>query len=161
MGELFPLENVLAVLEEYAREVTESYRARLLADDRRASGELIDSVTCQVVTRTGGWDVTLTLRDYWKYVEYGTRPHWPPREAILRWIRMKPVIPRPGADGRVPTERQLAFLIARKISRVGTEGRPSLRRTLEELNAIYLPRLESALAEDAGEYVRRVMTAAY
>ena len=93
MGELFPLEHVLAVLEEYARKVTENYQMRLLDDDRWASGKLIDSVRCQVVTRTGGWDVTLTLKDYWKYVEYGTRPHWPPREAILRWIRMKPVIP--------------------------------------------------------------------
>lgn len=161
MGDLFPLDNILSVLEEYAREVPSEYRSRLLSDDRRASGELINSVRCQVVTRSGGWDVTLTLADYWKYTEYGTRPHWPPREAILRWIRVKPVIPRPGADGRVPTERQLAFLIARKISRVGTEGRPSLRRTLEEINARYLPRLENALAEDAGEYVRRVMAAAY
>ena len=119
--------------------------------------EQSDSVRCVVEAGVSSYEVVLSLEEYWKYVEYGTRPHWPPVSAILRWVQVKPVIPRPGADGRIPTQKQLAYLIARKISRVGTEGSDDLRRTLEEVNAEYFPQLEEALAQDASEYVTRIL----
>lgn len=49
---------------------------------------------------------------YGEYVEYGTRPHFPPVEPLERWARLKL-----GASG-------LGFVIAKKIARVGTKAKP-------------------------------------
>jgi hypothetical protein len=46
--------------------------------------------------------ISLNLQDYWKYVEDGTRPHFPPIEDILQWIKVKPVLPRK-RKGKLPT----------------------------------------------------------
>lgn len=50
------------------------------------------------------------------YVELGTRPHFPPVEALQDWVRVK---------FAYTSEREIrstAFLIARAIARDGTEG---------------------------------------
>jgi len=59
--------------------------------------------------------------EYAAHVEYGTRPHFPPISAIQEWARKKI------GDGSKST----AFLIARKISRVGTKAQPFLRPALD------------------------------
>lgn len=49
---------------------------------------------------------------YGAYVEFGTRPHFPPIAPLERWAKTKL-----GKDG-------LGFLIARKIARKGTKAQP-------------------------------------
>lgn len=46
-------------------------------------------------------------------VEFGTRPHWPPPEPIRYWVQR---VKRVSAEDVV----RVAFLVSRKISRVGT-----------------------------------------
>lgn len=158
MDELLNLDNVRQVLEDYAAEVRTLYKDRLMRNDRVASGALLNSVQCRVEVDGRAFEVKMTLEDYWKYVEYDTRPHWPPVSAIQRWIEIKPVIPRPDANGRIPTPKQLAYLISRKISRVGTTGSHDLRDTTQEVNARYRERLQEALAQDVSGLVRRMVT---
>lgn len=148
---LLTLTHTEAVLKEYAAAAEDLYKDNLLADGRVATGELIDSIHAEVVTADRIVAVDLHLADYWKYVEFGTAPHWPPPGALLRWIEAKPVIPRPDARGRIPTPQQLDYLIRRKISQVGTEGKPTLATTVEELNGQYLPLLEDAIAADLSD----------
>ena len=100
---------------------------------------------------TNVYAVDISLLEYWKYIENGTRPHFPPVSAIREWIRVKPVIPRPFENGKLPTESQLAFLIARKISRVGTEGINDFQRANDEVFA----RMEMSLAEAVTEDLQR------
>lgn len=157
MAELLNLDNVLRVLEDYAAEVRALYRDRLARNNRVASGALLNSVECRVEVDGRAYEVKMTLQDYWKYVEYDTRPHWPPVAAIQRWIEIKPVIPRPDAKGRIPTPRQLAYLISRKIARVGTEGSHDLRDTTQDVNARYRARLQEALAQDVSGLVIRMI----
>lgn len=48
------------------------------------------------------------------YVELGTKPHWPPVDALVDWVRVKFGVSE-------ETElRRVAFLVARKISVSGT-----------------------------------------
>ena len=68
---------------------------------------------------------------YWKYIEYGRRPgKFPPPNKILDWVKIKPVIPRP-VNGIKPTEKQLAFLISRKIARDGIEAGNQFKEALD------------------------------
>ena len=59
------------------------------------------------------------------YIEYGTRPHWPPIEPLAAWAVRVLQVPKAEA-------RQVGFLIARKIAAVGTEPQPFLRPAVDE-----------------------------
>lgn len=143
--------RVYEVLERYAEEFIEQYRLNLVESGRPASGRLADSLTYKVDMGANVYAVDISLLDYWKYIESGTRPHWPPVSAIREWIKVKPVIPRPMANGKLPTESQLAFLIGRKISRVGTEGINDFERANQEI----FSRMEMSIAEAVTEDLQR------
>lgn len=140
-----------AVLQAYADEVRELYKANLIKSDALATEELLNSVQTQVVTDNVAFLVTMTLADYWKFVEFDTKPHWPPPEAMLKWVTVKPVIPRPDKKGRLPKPKQLAFLIGRKIAEKGTTGKHDLGDAVTNCNRKYEPLLSEALAQDLGQ----------
>lgn len=144
------------VLQDFAKDFEENYKDTLRQHGRIASGDLINSVKTKVNTGTGYYEVTVTLKDYWKYVENGTRPHWPPRDAILRWIQIKPVILYPDSNGRLPSPESLAFLISRKIATVGTEGSHDMQSVKDALIPLFRQRIAEALGNDMQAYFRRV-----
>lgn len=157
MNELVNLDRLRDVLEEYAVAVRNLYQDNLIRSGRIASGDLLNSVECHVALDNQEFVVSLTLRDYWQYVEEDTRPHWPPRDAILSWIQVKPVLPRPDANGRIPTPQSLAFLIQRKIATEGTKGTHDLAKAVEEMNAQYRARIAEALGHDMEWYIRKIV----
>lgn len=159
MEELINLDELTSVLEDLAKDIRENYKEHLEHSGRYTMERgLIDSVRTEVKEGNWGFEVTMTLNDYWKYVESDTRPHFPPPDKILRWIEIKPIHPRPMANGAIPTPKQLAFLISRKISEVGTKGSHDLEKVKDGVIPQYLERLSKALAHDVGMYVRNLMT---
>lgn len=148
MDDLLQFPHITSILETYAEELRKLYRENLVKSDALATEQLYNTATYQV-TRDGlTWEVSLSLQDYWKYVEEGTKPHWTPTEAITKWVRVKPVIPRPDAFGRIPSEKSLVYLIRRKIAREGTEGRHDLLNAVQECNRRFLRDLETACQLD-------------
>lgn len=147
------LPHLRKVLTDYANALRNAYQDNLIRSDRIATGGLLNSVEARVDGPDGGaWSVVLNLADWWKYVENDTRPHWPPRDAILSWIKAKPVIPRPDQrTGKLPSPESLAFLIQRKIAREGTKGTHDLERAEQELLGYYMPRIAAALQQDMAE----------
>lgn len=83
-----------------------------------------------------------------------------PVERILEWVRAKPVIPRE-SNGKLPTEKQLAFLIARSIGENGTEGQHCLERAQEETDQMLIESVKQAFLEDIGEEIDRVLMLLY
>lgn len=156
MNELLDTAELEAVLQELGEDVRQGYMDELLQHDRKATGTLLDSVTAIVDVQGEVYEVKLQLADYWKYVEEGTAPHWPPRKAILDWIKAKPVIPRPDSKGRIPSQESLAFLISRKIARVGTEGSHDLQKTLDAIMPVWDEKLRLALARMWTKYIREI-----
>lgn len=135
-------------LERYAIDVKELYKSKLTEDDARASGELINSVNYILNFNAKSFEVSLSLVDYWKYVENGRRAgKFPPPDKIKRWIEIKPVLPRP-FNGKLPTIDQLTYLICRKIKLDGIKPRPLLKETLEEINKEYEDKISEALTQD-------------
>lgn len=148
--------HVEAVLQSFAEAVREQYRQNLKEHDRYTTlgteTRLVDSVTAYVEAGASAYEVKLTLNDYWKYVEEGTKPHWPPPKAILKWVQIKPVIPRP-YNGRIPSEKSLAFLISRKIAREGTKGTHDLAQARASTVEAFREQLAEALAADAAQMI--------
>ena len=164
-NELIQFDNLRAVLEEFAQEFKDQYRAGLLSHGRftqHGEDRLVDSVDAnqvQAMIREGdeAWTVTINLNEYWKYVENDTRPHWPPPSAILRWVEIKPVLPHPDANGRIPSPRSLAYLIGRKISREGTTGSHDFKTAQETTIERFRVRIRVAMVRDVQNYVRQVL----
>lgn len=146
--------NFGRVMQEFADAVINTYKRNLEQSGRKATGNLLNSIS--PIVRVRGLDLELWLRlaDYYYYVENGRKKgKFPPREPIRRWIEAKPVIPRPFADGTLPTKEQLTFLIQRKIAREGYEGSQDLHRAMQEIDAQYLPRLKEAFDRDLDRYL--------
>lgn len=134
-------------LAQYADAIADKYKTNLENSGRRASGELIASVNSKVTVNGNEYAIELNLEDYWYYVENGRKPgKFPPPDKILQWIKMKPILPQPMANGKLPTEKQLAFLIGRKIANEGFEGTKDLEHTMEEVD--YEQVIQDALDAD-------------
>lgn len=118
------------------REFKEAYKQHIEASGTNASGNLANSMTWEVEEGVNKYTITLTLPEYAKYVEDGTKPHFPPIDAIKKWIRIKPVLPTPLPNGKLPTENQLAYLISRKISKVGTQPKHLIKNTMNDFGLI-------------------------
>ena len=149
MDKLIDLPHVQAVMEEMAIAIRNEYQDNLIRNDRIASGDLLNNIEYEV-TRDG-FTVTIyvKMRDYWYYVENGRKAgKWPPIQNILDWIKIKPVLPRPNAEGKLPTPQQLAFLIARKIGEEGTEGTQDLRKATDTIWDTFEDRLYEAIDAD-------------
>lgn len=149
MIELIRFDNLEMVLNEYGKVIQDLYKRKLLEDDKKASGALVSSVRYIYQKEDNKYDVSLQLEDYWKYVEYGRKAgKFPPVNKILEWIRIKPVLPYPNKDGRLPTENQLAFLISRSIAENGIEAGNQLEKTVDEIKDEFTLRLIDALDKD-------------
>ena len=112
----------------------DSYKKSIIASGHSASGQLARETTGVIKFDGVYLKVILELPKQGIFIENGTRPHFPPVDAILKWIKVKPVLPRALPNGKLPTEKQLAFLIARKISQVGTKPTHLIRDTLSSFN---------------------------
>ena len=168
MADLIQFDNLRAVLEEFAGEFRDTYRDSLLKHDRitrDGKDRLVDSVEAndvKAMVQEGdrAFEVTINLKEYWKYVEDDTRPHWPPPQAIARWVEIKPVIPQQGRLASLPRPQQiksLTYLIGRKIAREGTTGSHDFRDSREAVLTRFRTRIRVAMAKDVQNYVRALL----
>ena len=150
-------------LNQYRETIENEYKEKLTEEGRKATGTLINSISTTIKQGASEYTVTMYVADYFKYIEEGRKAgKFPPQEAILKWIRVKPILPRPDNNGKLPTEKQLAFLISRAIAQNGTiknkgyQGDKSLEKTTQEVNAHFIPLLKEALQRDFDEYSIKV-----
>jgi hypothetical protein len=153
--------RVQKVLTDFVELMRDGYKERLASEGINASGSLSNSVTANVEMDGAVFEVSLTLNEYWKYIEGGRPPtqnngNGELRRNILQWIKVKPVLPTP-FNGKLPTEEQLAYLISRKIHREGYEGKEPLKKTFEEVEDMLKSDLEIAFAEDIAEDIEKIM----
>jgi hypothetical protein len=140
----------LTPIESIADRVVDAYRKTLSNEGINASSTLSDTTQVAVEIKNGRLIISLMLQEYWKWVEYGRKyGKNPPSDAILEWIKVKPVIPNP-INGRIPSQKQLAFLIARKIGRDGTQPRHAINKT------VYNDEMENILEDIRNEVIRQL-----
>ena len=141
-------EKTYEVLKDYAIELRNTLQDSYITDDRIATGDLLNSVEYIIEKDDRQIEVSLQLKEWWKYVEEDTKPHFPPPDAMLNYIKAKPILPKPDRNGKLPTPNQLAYLIGRKISEVGTTGTHNVRDTVRLMNERYEEKIGQAISED-------------
>ena len=127
----------LTTIQDITNDFVIELKNRLTANKTNASGTLSNSIR-GIVKQNGKYIViSIQLEDYYQFVENGRKAgKYPPINAIKNWISVKPVLPRPLKSGKLPTQNQLAFLIARKISKVGIKPKPFLKPTITDFDLI-------------------------
>lgn len=126
----------LTTIQDITNTFCNELKNTLKDNNTNSSNKLSNSIK-GLVKQNGKYIViSISLEDYWKYIENGTKPHFPPIDSIKKWISVKPVLPRPLKNGKLPTTNQLAYLIGRKISKVGTKAQPFLKPTLTSFDLV-------------------------
>ena len=154
--------NLQQVLDDFIKDVAETYRGLLLRDGKNATGELISSIrpmTPELVD--GTFECSLSLAPHWKYVESGRRPgKFPPIDNILEWVnnvpsnftlgvKAKPQLARPNRlDRKELAPKQLAFLVARKIATKGIQPGNQLEEAMDIVYARWKDRIDAAITAD-------------
>lgn len=142
-------ENVKNVLNDFGKYLVEEYKEQLILSDSNASDQLYNSLSYIVSNNGTTFEVKLELMDYWKWLENGRKAgKMPPINAIKQWIEVKPVIPRPMSNGKLPTVNQLSYLIARKIGLEGTIGKHLLQTSIDNVWDVFEEFIAEAFAKD-------------
>ena len=142
-------ENVKNVLNDFGKYLVEEYKEQLILSDSNASDQLYNSLSYIVSNNGTTFEVKLELMDYWKWLENGRKAgKMPPINAIKQWVEVKPVIPRPMSNGKLPTVNQLAYLIARKIGLEGTIGKHLLQTSVDNVWGVFEEFIAEAFVKD-------------
>lgn len=106
-------------------------QARVVNDARAAAPVFLTTLRQSIlpgdisVSRTNVEAKVVANVDYASFVEFGTRPHFPPVEALRDWAAKK------------LGDENAAFLVARSISQKGTPARPYLGPALLKNQSVF------------------------
>lgn len=143
------LKETEKVLEKMGNALVKLYKQNLFEADAIASGKLFQSIEKSITINGNNFTLSLSLEEYWKNIEYGRKAgKFPPINKINEWIKVKPVIPYPNKNGKLPTNQALSYLISNKIYTQGIKARPLLEKSVEAMLEDYKLQLEQALAKD-------------
>ena len=144
-------ENLTEVLNDFGYRLCRLYQQKLADRDINTTLKTLSNSTYYYVNGDGRkFEVDIELEDYWKYIEKGRKAgsKMPPISAIENWIKIKPVLPRPIDNGRLPSTKQLAFLIARSIGIKGIKPKPILQESLDSVFDEFEQVIEMAIQLD-------------
>lgn len=102
-------------------------RARAVPKAPVSTGQLRNSIQIEVNPTAMSADVKVIAK-HGPFVEYGTRAHFPPPDALLGWVMRTFGVDQKEGKG-------IAFTVARKIAKKGTPAQPFLFPALAESNA--------------------------
>ena len=148
--------HTMKALNDFGKVIIDNYKSQLEAEQMN-NGELYKTISYSVSTGTGGWVISVSLADYWKYIENGRRAgaKMPPVSAIENWINVKQIVPHSMTlkSGKtvIPTIPQLSFLIARSIGRRGIPPKPLFKNSFEAAKQQFIQVIKDAITQDIKE----------
>lgn len=160
-------ENTKLILDEFGKQFIDAYRSGLDAKNANASRDLYNSLNFEIKLGERSISLDILLNDYWKYLEYGCKgektsypeayypAHYPPVHAIEEWIKIKPVIPEQ-RNGKLPTQKQLAYMIVNSIHNQGIEPRFIFRDAGDTVWEQLKDALEDAITKDVNNNIKGI-----
>lgn len=150
--------NLRRVLQDYGWYFITVARNYLDRNGTNASGTLSDSMDWDVEIDDDRMSVGVWIEDYWYYVENGRKAgKWPPPPKIEEWILIKPIQPYADKRGRIPSIKQLTYLIGRKIAENGTDPQPFFQKAVNDTKKKFEPLIAEAIEQDISDYLDKVL----
>ena len=148
--------HTMKALNDFGNFIITTYKSQLEAEQMN-NGELYRTISYSVSTGNSGWVISVSLADYWKYIENGRRAgaKMPPVSAIENWIKVKQIVPHSMTlkSGKtvIPTIPQLSFLIARSIGQRGIPPKPLFKNSFEAAKQQFIQVIKDAITQDIKE----------
>ena len=148
--------HTMKALNDFGNFIITNYKSQL-ETEQMTNGELYKKISYSVSTVSSGWVISVSLADYWKYIENGRRAgaKMPPLDVIEKWIDVKQIDPHPMTlkSGKtvIPTPPQLPFLIARSIGRRGIAPKPLFKNSFEAAKKQFIQVIKDAITQDIKE----------
>lgn len=131
-------------LNSFAEYFIQMAREHLQENNSNASYTLFDSFEKVIQIDDDYFSVKIGLEDYWKYVEEGTSPHYPPIKPLLDWVAVKQGVPK--VEG-------FAYAVQNKIAKEGTEAKPFFEPAKIEAIEHFEEAISLAIEEDIDRYI--------
>lgn len=145
------------VLNEFADRFIELARENLDKNNTNASNTLYGSFDKIIDIGEDHFTVSISLEDYWKYIEEGTGPahlpdaraqYWPKIGPLKEWVSIKPGVPKdPG----------FAYAVRWKIHEEGTQPQPFFEPAKERTIRDFEMRINLAIEEDVSNYILEIV----
>lgn len=106
------------LLKYKANQVIQVMQKHLKQDDTMASSVLFQSIRPEIKILGDTFIMEIYAEDYWKAVNYGTKPgHRPRVEDIVKWMRHKGIQPAPSKQSlnRIKTARSKRTFVDRRL----------------------------------------------
>ena len=148
--------HTMKALNDFGNFIITNYKSQLEAEQMN-NGELYKKISYSVSTVNSGWVISVSLADYWKYIENGRRAgaKMPPLDVIEKWIDVKQIKPHSMTlkSGKtvIPTPPQLPFLIARSIGQRGIPPKPLFKNSFEAAKQQFIQVIKDAITQDIKE----------
>lgn len=121
--------SVGEILKKYSQDIMDALAKNLQAEDKIATGNLIQSIKFPVKVFGTKYVATLSMDDYWKFVEEGRKPgKFPPIDKILQWTVEKGLTLNPLSNRRKKLIRGLKHKKLKKA--VKQISKEKLRKSL-------------------------------
>lgn len=135
--------NLTNTMEDYRKFLEE------VTKDNIKHYELSKKISFTLKINDTVFEIEFNAPEYWKYANYGRGPgKFPPMNKIEDWIVRRKITPYPTKDGKIPTRKQLAYLISRKIANEGFKGSGFLEKSLKEQEDYWEERISDAIYKD-------------
>ena len=135
--------NLTNTMEDYRKFL------ELATKDNTKGYELSNNIKFNLQVNDTLFEIEFQAPEYWKYANYGRSPgKFPPPDKIEDWIIRRKITPYPTKSGKIPTRKQLTYLISRKIAREGFKGSGFLEKSLSEQQDYWEDRIKEAISED-------------
>ena len=135
--------NLTNTMEDYRKFL------EIATKDNTKHYELSNNIKFNLQVNDTVFEIEFQAPEYWKYTNYGRSPgKFPPFDKIEDWIIRRKITPYPTKSGKIPTRKQLTYLISRKIAREGFKGSGFLEKSLSEQQDYWEDRIKEAIGED-------------
>jgi hypothetical protein len=130
-------------LNQFGKNYVEILTAELVRADKKATGNLIDSLDWRVQGEANAIQIFIQANDYLTYVDQGRKPgSYPPIQAIKTWCSVKGI------------PQSAAFPIARSIFKFGIKPTNVIDKTIRKIqSSTEMTKLQQIVANNIEKYV--------
>ena len=146
-------DGVTRIIQNWGNELITQMRNNLTQNKSNASGQLLQSMIGRVDTPPTGYNLIVSMLDYYVKVEEGQKAGTKvAQKDIYKWIQNKADIQSKiisKSPDRIAATRSLAYVITRKIYREGTQAKPFIQPALKQVTTDVLSKRISKYIVDS------------